>query len=263
MLVADIVVEDAVNELAGGPSTASRKLRNFWWRWPAVQRPMTVPLLVGRIKTLLANPSLISRVDGEWDRLSEQFETTYSSIPIKYMERTELSFHPFVKLLGFLCIELTPLIGDVVEIGVWKGKSLAFMERLVQAPTKVIGIDPCELQGQKSELQYFHQTIFPECALIIGYSHFSIEKVLQSSQKFKLLHIDGGHARENVWMDFLMYERFVVPGGYIVFDDYMDHEYCPEIGPTIDKMREMGIFDQYHDIGSVPNYENSYLLIKR
>jgi hypothetical protein len=64
-------------------------------------------------------------------------------------------------------------------------------------------------------------------------------------------------------MDFLMYERLVVPGGYVVFDDYMDHEYCPEVGPTIDKMREMGIFDQYHDIGSVPSYENSYLLIKR
>ena len=216
-----------------------------------------------RIKTLLSNPYLTSRIDSEWNQLSEKFEAAYSSMPIKYMERKELSFHPFVKLLGFLCIDLASLNGDIVEIGVWKGKSLAFMQRLIQAPTKVIGIDPCELEGQKSELAYFHQAIFPESTLLIGYSQLAIEKALQLSKQFKLLHIDGGHASENVWMDFLMYERFVIPGGYIVFDDYIDSEYSPEVGPTIDRMRDMGIFKNYHNIGSVPNYENSYLLLKK
>jgi len=136
------------------------------------------------------------------------------------------------------------------------------MQRLIQSPTKVIGIDPCELDGQRSELAYLHQAIFPECTLIIGYSQLAIEKVLQLSRRFKLLHIDGGHASENVWMDFLMYERFIIPGGYIVFDDYVDSKYCPEVGPTIDRMRDMGMFKNYYDIGSVPNYENSYLLLK-
>jgi len=145
-----------------------------------------------RIKTLLSNPYLTSRIDSEWNQLSEKFEAAYSSMPIKYMERKELSFHPFVKLLGFLCIDLASLNGDIVEIGVWKGKSLAFMQRLIQAPTKVIGIDPCELEGQKSELAYFHQAIFPESTLLIGYSQLAIEKALQLSKQFKLLHIDGG-----------------------------------------------------------------------
>ena len=45
------------------------------------------------------------------------------------MERTELSFHPYVKLLGYLCLEIDRLPGDIVEIGVWKGKSLAFVRR--------------------------------------------------------------------------------------------------------------------------------------
>ena len=218
--------------------------------------------LMERIKALLSNPSLASRVNSEWNQLSEEFEAAYSSMPIEYMDRKELSFHSFVKLLGFLCIDLASLNGDIIEIGVWKGKSLAFMQRLIQSPTKVIGIDPCELDGQRSELAYFHQAIFPECTLIIGYSQLAIEKVLQLSRRFKLLHIDGGHASENVWMDFLMYERFIIPGGYIVFDDYVDSKYCPEVGPTIDRMRDMGMFKNYYDIGSVPNYENSYLLLK-
>jgi hypothetical protein len=215
------------------------------------------------IQALLSDPHLTARIDSEWNRLSERYEATYASMPTKYMERKELSFHPLVKLLGFLCVELERLAGDIVEIGVWKGKSLALMQGLVRLPTKVIGIDPCELAGQRSELEYFHQAIFSNSFLVLDYSQHAIEKTLQISKAFKLLHIDGGHASENVWMDFLMYERFVVPGGYIVFDDYMDSEHCPEVGPTIDRMRDMGMFKEYHDLGSVPKYENSYLLMKK
>jgi methyltransferase family protein len=215
-----------------------------------------------RIRALLSDPSAISQVGREWDQVSQQFEAAYSAMPVKYMARKELSFHPFVRLLGFLCLNLASLSGDIVEIGVWKGKSLAFMQRLVQAPTKVIGIDPCELDGQCDELASFHQTLFPQCSLVIEYSQLAIEQVLGLSQRFKLLHIDGAHASENVWMDFLIYGRFVVRGGYIVFDDYGDAQYSPEVGPAIDRMRNVGLFNNYHDIGSVTDYENSYLLLK-
>ena len=217
--------------------------------------------LMERIKALLSNHSLASRVNSEWNQLSEEFEAAYSSMPIKYMDRKELSFHSFVKLLGFLCIDLASLNGDIIEIGVWKGKSLAFMQRLIQSPTKVIGIDPCELDGQRSELASFHQAIFPECTLIIGYSQ------LPSRRSYNYRGVLSSYilmvaTRVKMWMDFLMYERFIIPGGYIVFDDYVDSKYCPEVGPTIDRMRDLGMFKNYYDIGSVPNYENSYLLLK-
>lgn len=216
-----------------------------------------------RIQALLSNSKICARVDSVWTKLTEDFERAYSTMPVKFMERTELSFHSFVKLLGFLCIELAPLDGDVVEIGVWKGKSLALMQRLVQTPTKVIGIDPCELPGQLEELAYFHRALFPEGLLIRGYSQIAIESTLELSRRFKLLHIDGGHLAFNVWMDFLIYEHFVVPGGYVVFDDYMDAEYSPEVGPTVDKMERLGVFDKYHVIGSVADFENSFLLLKK
>jgi SAM-dependent methyltransferase len=216
-----------------------------------------------QITTLLSDPNVNMRIDGVWNQLSEDFEQVYASMPVKFMQRAELSFHSYVKLLGFLCIELAPLEADIVEIGVWKGKSLALMQRLVQPPTKVIGIDPCDLQGQADELGYFHLALFPDSFLVRKYSEIAIEETLGLSDAFKLLHIDGGHASFNVWLDFLVYERFVVPGGCIVFDDYMDSAYSPEVGPTIDRMRRMGIFKDYHVIGSVPNYENSYLLLKK
>lgn len=214
------------------------------------------------IERLISDPSLVSRVEHAWDEISQEFEAAYADMSTKHMDRTELSFHPFVKLLGFLCLELAPLPGDVVEIGVWKGKSLALMRRLTGPPAKVIGVDPCELEGQYDELSHFRQAIFPESEIIAGYSQLSIEKVLDISMQFKLLHIDGGHSGENVWMDFLMYERFVVADGFVVFDDYQDHEYCPEVGPTVDKMHRLGIFEDYRVIGSVPGYENSFVLRK-
>jgi len=165
------------------------------------------------------------------------------------MQRTELSFHPYVKLLGYLCLETSELPGDVVEIGVWKGKSLTFMRSLTSTPAKVIGVDPCALPGQSEELDYFHQQLFPSCNLIKKPSELAIQDVTNLSQSFKILHIDGGHAAENVFMDFLIYEHFVVPGGYVVFDDYGDHAYSPDVGPAVDDLREKGCFGNYEILG--------------
>jgi hypothetical protein len=217
---------------------------------------------MNRVNKITSDPQLIAQVESVWDRLSRDFEAAYSSMSPKYMDRPELSFHPFVKLLGFLCLEVTSLPGDIVEIGVWKGKSLALMQRLTRPPAKVIGIDPCELKGQQNELRYFHQALFPDAQIVEGYSQLSISKVLDISRQFKLLHIDGWHSSENVWMDFLMYERFVVQGGYVVFDDYVDPEYSPEVGPTVDKMRRLGIFKDYCLVGQVVGYESSFVLRK-
>jgi hypothetical protein len=216
------------------------------------------------LNAILKDPAIKKQIDSEWERLTSDFDRAYAAIPAPYMERKELSFHPFVKLLGFLCLDLSSVQGDIIEIGVWKGKSLTLMKRLAEAPTKLIGVDPCALQGQEQELDYFHQSIFPECFVVKSYSEHAIEKVLEfsSSKQFKLLHIDGGHLSENVWADFLIYERFVVPGGYVVFDDYTDHEYSPEVGPAVERLRAAGLFGSYEVIGQPVGYENSYVLRK-
>ncbi|NSZ76577.1 class I SAM-dependent methyltransferase [Agrobacterium tumefaciens] len=215
------------------------------------------------LTAFITDPTAKTRIDAEWDVISRDFETAYAEMPVKYMSRTELSFHPFVKLLGYLCLDVASLSGDIVEIGVWKGKSLAFMQRLSSPTTNVIGIDPFALPGQEDEVAYFHSAIFPGCFLIKNYSQNAIEQTLQISKSIKLLHIDGGHNSENVWADFLLYERFVIPGGYIVFDDYTDVAHSPEVGPAVDNIRNAGLFKKYDVIGQLPEYENSYVLKKR
>ncbi|MDH6296602.1 class I SAM-dependent methyltransferase [Agrobacterium fabrum] len=215
------------------------------------------------LTAFITNPTAKKRVNEEWDVISRDFETAYAEMPVKYMSRTELSFHPFVKLLGYLCLDIETLSGDIVEIGVWKGKSLAFMQKLSSPSTNIIGIDPFALPGQEEEVSYFHNAIFPNCLLIKNYSQNAIEQTLKISKAIKLLHIDGGHDSENVWADFLLYERFVIPGGYIVFDDYTDVAHSPEVGPAVDNIRGAGLFKNYDVIGQLPEYENSYVLKKR
>ncbi len=209
---------------------------------------------------LLQNASFVGRVEDTWAALAEEFDAAYAAMSVKFMERTELTFHPYVKLLGFLALELGDVGGDMVEIGVWKGRSLALMQRLSGGRCKVIGIDPCAMPGQKDELRHFHRSVFPDAHLVTEYSERAVASVVRHTREIKLLHIDGGHAAFNVWADFLLYERFVRSGGYVVFDDYADAVHSPEVRVAVDEMRAMGIFDAFDVIGRVSGFDNSYLL---
>ncbi len=216
-----------------------------------------------RCLKLLSDVKIKDRVESVWQTISEDFERAYEALPAKYMERAEISFHPFVKLLGYFCIATKKMPGDVVEIGVWKGKSLAFMNALTPSNKKVIGIDPCYLPGQKEELNFFHQRLFPSCYLVRAPSEAAIDSVKQLSTRFAILHIDGNHLEEFVKNDFLNYERCVVPGGYIIFDDYGDDLYSPQVRTAVDSLRSSSMFEAYEIIGQLPGYENSYVLKKR
>jgi SAM-dependent methyltransferase len=209
---------------------------------------------------LLRNPDFSARVDATWDALARDFEAAYRAMPVKFMERTELTFHPYVKLLGYLALDLQGHPGDIVEIGVWKGRSLALMHRLSGPGTKAIGIDPCAMPGQERELPHFQAQVFPAADLVVDFSERAVAEVVRRTQTIKLLHIDGGHEAFNVWADFLIYERFIVPGGYIVFDDYADAVHSPGVRTAIDEMLANGLFAAFEVIGPVRDFENSFLL---
>lgn len=51
-----------------------------------------------------------------------------------------------------------------------------------------------------------------------------------------ILFIDGDHSKRGVIFDFENYNEFVNPGGFIVFDDYEDFEYSPEVRVAVDEI---------------------------
>lgn len=218
------------------------------------------------LKVFIQDAEMKLFIDSIWDTLGETFTQTQLILPPEMaMPRRELSFHDHVKLLGYLCWLITNsgAEGDIIEIGVWKGKSSAFMNEICNRQRRIISIDPMELTNQPLELGFYHKHIFPEVNLIRGYSERSIERVLEFAPKTVLLHIDGGHLKQHVLVDFLLYSPTVVSGGFIVFDDYRDHRYSPEVGPAVDLLRAGGFFNGFDVIGSVPGFENSYLLQKK
>jgi hypothetical protein len=220
--------------------------------------------MIKELMSTISDSILSTYIDANWIQLDHDFHLIQDQIPDgERMSRSEISFHQDTKLLGYLTLLTINLPGDILEIGVWKGKSLAFMNRLKQNERKVIGIDPVELHLQAAELSYYKNSIYPDGVIIPSYSELAVEKFLQISNQLSLLHIDGGHATRHVILDFLLYEKYVVPGGFVLFDDYRDFDHSPEVGPAVDLLRVGGLFKDYKILGNIPGFESSYLLQKR
>lgn len=213
-----------------------------------------------RLLDLVADSTIAQRVDSAWSEVGRLYEH-FDKLNINpTMARRELSFHDQVKLLAFVAIEVESVLGDFLEIGVWKGKSLALLNAFCQHPKRVLGVDPFRLPGQFDEFSYFHKRIFSEAEVIRGFSEQSFHEVLKFSDGYSLIHIDGGHSFNNVITDFLLYGRLLCPGGIIVFDDYGDFKHSPDVKPAVDHIVSSGWANEYDVIGQLPGYKNPFLL---
>jgi hypothetical protein len=220
-------------------------------------------MTIEEVRYWLNDQKLNALVQTTWEGLHQTFLTVQEQIPPEHrMARKEISFHDHVRLLGSLTVMCEEVQGDILEIGVWKGKSLTLMHRLAENSRKVYGIDPLELPNQAAEQSYYNRAIYPDVQVLRSYSERAVPEFEKLSKKLAILHIDGGHLAKNVLLDFLLYEEFVSPGGYIVFDDYKDYRFSPEVGPAVDLLRIGGFFNKYDIFGVVPGFNNSYLLRK-
>lgn len=218
-------------------------------------------ITIQALNEFTSDPGLTDNIAQIWELIGQHFEQAQASLPPeRAMERRELSFHDHVRLLGYLSFLIAELPGDLVEIGVWKGKSLMLMNEVCNHERRVIGIDPFELPNQFEEFSYYKDLMLPNAQVIRGFSELSAERFYNLAPTVALLHIDGGHTRRNVVLDFLLYSPSVVPGGFIVLDDYRDFKHSPEVGPTVDLLRATGFFQGFNVLGSVHGFENSYVL---
>lgn len=218
-------------------------------------------ITIQALNDFTSNPELSGSVTQVWELIGQHYEQAQASLPPEQaMQRRELSFHDHVRLLGYLALLVDDLPGDLVEIGVWKGKSLMLMNEVCNHQRRVIGIDPFALDNQFEEFSHYREQLLPDAVVIRGYSELAAERFYNLAPKVALLHIDGGHTRRNVLLDFLLYSPSVVSGGFIVFDDYHDVQHSPEVGPAVDLLRATDFFQGFNVLGSVHGFENSYVL---
>lgn len=120
--------------------------------------------------------------------------------------------------------------GSICEVGVFKGKSLAFLSHLIRAEQgeRLLGFDlfpgtmreeaeaNCRLHGAACELEL----IASDTALL---NSDTLNPLLGSG--VRLLHIDAGHEYHEVFHQAVLFAPYVQRNGVIVFDDYQDREF--------------------------------------
>jgi cephalosporin hydroxylase len=73
-----------------------------------------------------------------------------------------------------------------------------------------------------------------------------------------ILFIDGDHTLQAVLDDFIYYKDLVNSGGYVIFDDYHDYEYSPEVKHGVDMIVKEYLFDEYEVLGFMYNKLGAY-----
>jgi len=145
-------------------------------------------------------------------------------------EAIEGLIHPREGLLLYVLARRSAHLGDIVEIGGYKGRSTWYLAQGLRdagSPHKVISIDPHLDPGHRDA---YHQTI-REHGLSdvvdsrIGFSH-SVAMEL-GDQRVGMLWIDGDHGYESVKQDFDDWFPRLRPGGWYAMHDTVNTWYGP------------------------------------
>ena len=153
-----------------------------------------------------------------------------------------LTYHEHTHALYDVRTSLGPGVKTFVEIGGFIGATAALMlnHPLV---TSVVTIDPLEqpmtdFDGDRSQLDTFLANV--EASNVLGRSFRLIRAPSETATDalgtdgIDMLFIDGDHSFQAVTEDFRNYAPKVKAGGYVIFDDYLDKGYNPDVRPAVD-----------------------------
>jgi cephalosporin hydroxylase len=143
---------------------------------------------------------------------------------------------------------------NYVEIGCYAGGSACLM--LQRENTNVFSIDlgnPINPEIVKQNVNKLNKHT-NNYNYIQGSSHDLeiINKLIEYIDEIDILFIDGDHSYDGVILDFEMYSKLVKSGGYIIFDDYNDYQYSPQVKPAVDSIVS-NLKNSYNIIGTVKN----------
>jgi len=164
------------------------------------------------------------------------------------------SFHNHYHILYDLCNSFNHNEITYLEIGTFAGGSAS----LVSSNPKVRNVYSIDLgspidkeipirnvnkfKNKQCLYEYFQGSSFDETLISL------VKKTVKSVD---ILFIDGDHSYEGVLNDFKNFSDLVKPSGYIVFDDYMDNIYSPNVKPAVDYIVLELLNNEYEIIGSL------------
>jgi predicted O-methyltransferase YrrM len=165
--------------------------------------------------------------------------------------------------------DLRTLLGNekkvYTEIGTFYGGSTCLM---LQHPyeTQIICIDPLHVRSDlRDNLTKNIDKFNIHKRQVIVYDKFSTDNNLfnslnQNNFRTDILFIDGDHSFQGVLNDFFKYHLFVNPDGYIIFDDYLDAVYSPDVRKAVDYIcdfiKKYNL--NYEIIGCINNFKDAF-----
>lgn len=151
----------------------------------------------------------------------------------------------------YLLCYLQELAGDVVEIGSWQGYSTTFLAKAVRDSGNgtLYAID--HFRGNAGKEQYYvvgqpdlsdlrqgfeknlRRLALWDAVHLLDMPNEEAARHLEGV-KIRLLFIDGDHTREGVEKDIRLFLPLVLPGGFVVFDDFAPH--VPGLVEAVDRL---------------------------
>lgn len=168
---------------------------------------------------------------------------------------------------GHILYDIRDLLGKekkiFFEIGSYIGHTTCLLLSH-EYETQVYCVDPLNVNdGQEATLRSNLDKFATEKNTYTIFKNFSSDKILmdnikENNIKIDILYIDGDHSSDSVINDFKNFEPLVNDGGFIIFDDYRDHRYCPGVKIAVDNIVD-NLIDpsKYEIIGSLPDYQNA------
>jgi|TARA_B110000914_G_scaffold209376_1_gene207652 hypothetical protein len=134
--------------------------------------------------------------------------------------------------------------GDMLEIGSYHGRSTAIMAGGIRSGECIHVCDAFESdtsdgysnKPSPEKLLANIQRVNPDIDLAKVKIHQCLSDDLSfpEDQKFRFIHIDGGHSAEQVYSDMELAKRHLALRGIVVIDDY-GHHHWPTVSEGVDK----------------------------
>ncbi len=198
------------------------------------------------------------------------FEPTQQSLDlVRQIASNVVTFHHHYHILYDIANSFGDKLINYVEIGAYAGGSSCLM--LQRANTTIISIDLGEpipkevvlenvIKYKTSDTNYRYiqgnsQVADTKDALMNALNEPGV-RAMGYGAGIDILFIDGDHSFAGVVADFALYGDLVNIGGYIVFDDYHDCVYSPEVKQAVDSLLP-GLVD-YEVLGTLENALGAY-----
>lgn len=160
---------------------------------------------------------------------------------VKKISESVETFHHHYHILFDIAKYFNESLINYVEIGTYGGGSASLM--MHRPNTNILSIDigrPIPKEKAISNVNGFNSNgNFYKYICGDSSSNDTINELKDTLKKLEdmgidILFIDGDHSYDGVYKDFLNYNSLVKLGGFLVFDDYMDDKYSPQVKTAVD-----------------------------